>query len=144
MGLLSWLTGNSQSKKNNSKIAMVKKELQFMTMRQKIDRLRKMKKNGYYPSRRALDIGDIYDCDFDLASDFLIYYFLFTDDNVRDEVEMEASEPEVAQVEEVIVEAVAEPMVESIPEPVVESSYDSGSSCDSGSCDSGGDCGGCD
>jgi hypothetical protein len=138
-------------------------------MRQKTDRLRKMKRNGYYPSKKALDIGNIYDCDFDLASDFLIYYFLFTDDNIRDEVEMEVSEPELAQMEEVVVEpvevvveAMVEPVVESAPESVVESvseilsesmpepvvetsSYDSGSSYDGGGCDSGGgDCGGCD
>lgn len=163
MGFIDWLTGNSTAKRNNVKIAKVKRELQFMTKDQKIRKLRGFHGNLYTRTDFEV-IDDIYACDYDLTTDFLIYYLLFMNDDIRNEVEVEEQTIEIEGMKEAvmianeIMEEVAntesitseDVMPESTAsdysntssetsESVPDSSYDCGSSCDSG-----GDCGGCD
>jgi hypothetical protein len=106
MGFLDWLTGNSVAKRNNVKIARIKKELNLMTRDQRIARLRKMKKGGYYPSESALAIEDIYDYGMEMTSDFILYYLLYMNEDIRGEVEMGESVEEV-MTEEVMTEEVS-------------------------------------
>ena len=103
MAFWDWLTGNNTEKRNNVKIAEVKKELQFMTREQRINKLRKLKSNGYYPFDKANAISDIYGCDYELTTDFLIYYLLFMNDDIRNEVEVDVDivDPNAVSLEEV-------------------------------------------
>jgi len=117
MGIFDWLTGNSTAKRNNVKVARMKKELQLMTRKQRVERLRKMKNSGYYSSQSARSIGNIYDHDMDLTTDFILYYLLFMNDDIREEAEM--VEPMVEQEEPTI--GIEEPVSVSSEEVMVAS-----------------------
>ena len=71
MGFWGWLKGNNAIKRNNIKIARIKKEISFMTRNQKLDKLRDLKKNEYYTDGDFSSIEDIHDYPTDLNSDFI-------------------------------------------------------------------------
>jgi hypothetical protein len=104
------LFGNGTQKRNKVKIERARADIQLMTREKRVAKLREIKKNGYYSSSQVGDIRDIYDCNRDLASDFLIYYLLFMDEDIRSESESDmAEESTISEVEE-IASVVEEPV----------------------------------
>ncbi len=123
MGFWDFLTGNKVKESNGIKIARVKKEMQFMSREQKVDKLKKLPKN-LYTKTIFESIGDIYEYSINLSFDFIMFYLIFSDESIREEVE-EAAEEEVDEVDEVnVIDAVmSEVDVFEPTEEVSKSSY---------------------
>ena len=84
MGFWDFLTGNKIRKCNNEKISRIKKELLLMTKSQKVSIL-----SGREPLNFDIlskMIVDIYECDSHLSSDFLTYYLISTDEDIKEEI----------------------------------------------------------
>ena len=91
MGFWDWLPGNSIRQNNCEKIARAKKELLFMPTSQKIQKLKEISIKPAIKARlkKNLSENDIYECEEDLSSEFLIYYFIFNDKSIRLETEID-------------------------------------------------------
>jgi len=89
MGFWDWLTGSKAKRSNNERIARVKKEIQLLPKDQRIKKLREMDEIIYAKSRfEAISLDEIYECDFELTSEFLLYYFLYMDEEIRSKAEI--------------------------------------------------------
>ncbi|HUW43993.1 MAG TPA: hypothetical protein VMV95_03480 [Bacillota bacterium] len=89
MGFWEFLTGNKIKRSNSEKIARIKKEIQLLPKAGRIQKLREMDEIIYAKSRfDAISLDEIYECDFELSSEFLIYYFLYMDEEIRSKAEI--------------------------------------------------------